>query len=208
MALWVRASACTISRLAALLRLLLVMLADATAASPPSAEEPSPASFAVMQLNLLARPFTKYNWGGERPHPHDSVRGHLNDVETEHHTQTAARYKLAVNELLQQSPDVVLLQEVEPQFFDAGMNPAAGALLEAFTPYSSFGEGGSPGTAVLVRRGGALTKAAGLQTQRVLGSRLTGGPSKSSVLVPVTVANDDEVISVPMNPGIAVVQEY
>ena len=148
-------------------------------------EQPPP--FTVLQWNVLARPYTKYNWGGGRPAPHDSVQGHCNAEAMESPAQTAARYALSVAELLEQAPDAAMLQEVEPAYFDPSVNPSAEVLLESYVPYRCFGgfAADQPGVAVLLRKGGALRKAPEMELARIPGDGCTGGPSKGSVLVPV-----------------------
>ena len=147
-------------------------------------------SFTVLQWNVLARPYTGYNWGGGRPKPHDSVQGHCNTEQLESPAQTAARYGLCVAGLLEQAPDAALLQEVEPAFFEPGVNPGAEALLESYVPYRCFGgaRADQPGVVALLRKDGALRKAPGLERVQLKGDGSTGGPSKGTVLVPVVAA--------------------
>ena len=151
-----------------------------------------PVDFTVLQWNVLARPYTSYNWGGGRPAPHDSVQGHCNTEATESAAQTAARYSLSAAGLLEQAPDAAMLQEVEPAYFDSAVNPGAGKLLEQYVAYSCFGGAASdqPGVVVLLREGGALSKAPGMDPVLVQGDRATGGPSKGSILVPVVPVGD------------------
>lgn len=144
-------------------------------------------TFTMLQLNVLARSFTCYCWGSERPRPYDAIRGHLNSEKIETAAQTAARYKRTTVALIEQSPDVALLQEVEPTFFDGRMNPGADDLLKSFAAHCCFGgaEKSELGTVVLLRRDGALQKAPSLEVVRVEGSLETGdNNSKSSIWVP------------------------
>lgn len=153
-------------------------------------EDELPPPFTVLQWNVLARPYTKYNWGGGRPAPHDSVQGHCNTDPTESPAQTAARYALSIAGLLEQAPDAAMLQEVEPAYFDPSVNPSAEALLARYVPYRCFGGAAAdqPGVVVLLRKGGAVCKAPGIELVKVPGNGSTGGPSKGSILVPVTSA--------------------
>lgn len=139
-------------------------------------------SFTVLHWNVLAAPFTFFNRA-----PPKCVCGHRNpssDVESAF--QTAARYQLASEALLEQRTDVVLLQELDVAFlFDAAANPKAAALAEVFelagsTNQPTVGSDG-PGTAVLIRKGGAL-RSTGI-VKSVGASKATGGTSKSATCV-------------------------
>ena len=119
----------------------------AHAHAPPA----SAASFSVLTWNVLARPYTKYNHK-----PPTCTQGHLNPagvVET--HWQTSARHALAADQIMTRMPDAVFLQEVEASFFTLAVNPKAGDLLGAYGIAHQTTTNG-PGTAVLLRHGGAL----------------------------------------------------
>merc|ERR1711907_265737 len=137
------------------------------------------ALFTVMQWNILARRYTGYN-----AQFHRNLEAGPKGME--HLTQTTKRNLLVAQAILEQAPDAVLLQEVEPSFLsDPDVSPGSPALLDAYEPFTCFNEKGEPGVAILLRKGGRLIKPEGVSDQRVIGNRKTGGASKGTVLVPV-----------------------
>jgi len=153
--------------------------------------------FTVLQWNILARPFTKYNDQARRPvkpNVEDPMyQGHGNGLSEgglETLEQTSKRYALASRTLKAQAPDAVLLQECDPAFFDPAINHAAADIQQMFSVHSSFGSDreASPGTAVLLKKpeaGGQLLKDPQFSTKVIGGDKSTGGSSKSATMVPV-----------------------
>lgn len=139
-------------------------------------KERGPPQFSVLSWNVLAREYTMYNH-----EPPGCVKGHRNpNNKLETHTQTAARYSLATQAILSQAPDAVLLQEFSRGFTDSIVNPMAPDLLSNFHVAHQTNDAG-PGTAVLLKNGGAL-KATGIVTS-VGATEKTGGTSKSASAV-------------------------
>ena len=95
------------------------------------------------------------------------------------HLTTAARYGRAVDALLTRMPDAILLQELSQKFFDRAVNPRAPDLLAVYEVTHTTNTAG-PGTAVLLRRGGALAPNAGAVVSAGASEELTGGASKSA----------------------------
>jgi len=136
-----------------------------------------------MHWNILASPYTKYN---------SAHHGNgYNKPETI--AQTSDRYARAASAILTEKPDAVILQEVEPSFFDKQVNPNAAELLDNYSITTGFGPNDTPGTAVLLRQEGIFYPSA-LQLIYVGGLNETGGGSKSTLCVPVVMrgSRDDQ----------------
>jgi len=133
----------------------------------------------VMQWNVLARPYTKY-----------MTSLHRSGCTVETLEQTHARYTSASATILERMPDIVCLQEVEENFFEADWNTHASVLLENYNTYKKILQG-SGGTTVLV------SKSCPFQVcgeTKVGGERATGGSSKSTVCVRLKNSGGDAVV--------------
>ena len=172
---------------------------------PASASAPS---FTVLTWNVLARANTKYNHK-----PPTCTQGHINPADVvETRWQKSARYALAADQIMTHMPDAVFLQEVEASFFTLAVNPKADDLLGAYgIAHQTTTKG--PGTAVLLRHGGALvlpvqhdgSKAAlgAGWTLSVGASAATGGTSKSGTAVLANLAGTSYsvlLVSVHLTP--------
>ena len=141
--------------------------------------KPKPApQLSVMTFNVLARPYTKYNRDFHRA-----------ETKTESETQTRTRYTLAAEEIASQGTDLVFLQEVEAPFFESAWNHAASKLLDKYSVFAcrkmelnNGMEEESPGTAVLVKKSGAVTTSVN-SPLCIGGTKDTGGPSKVATVV-------------------------
>ena len=156
---------------------------------------PCTSSFTVLSWNVLAAEFTMYN-----REPPGCIQGHRNrEHKLEAPTQTAARYSIATDALLEQAPDAVLLQELSVQFLDSQINPRAEALLAEFEVAHVTNSAG-PGTAVLLRKDGALTNTGLVFTVGAVEE--TGGNSKSASAVLVSLDDGRRcwIVSVHLTP--------
>ena len=131
----------------------------------------------VMSWNVLARQYTRHNRQYHRAGP--GVEDPL---------QTCRRYKIAGDEIVNRSCDVVLLQECEAAFFSADWNLAARELLSKYTVFRCPHSEASPGTAVLVKRDGRAVAEAS-RPQCIGGISEVGGPGKVATIVPMRVAS-------------------
>eukprot|EP00928_Gymnodinium_smaydae_P078560 TRINITY_DN6266_c0_g1_i1.p1 TRINITY_DN6266_c0_g1~~TRINITY_DN6266_c0_g1_i1.p1 ORF type:complete len:351 (+),score=24.00 TRINITY_DN6266_c0_g1_i1:59-1111(+) len=153
-----------------------------TLIEPPPTILPAASNLQVMSWNILARPYTKYNFQHHRASGSDT-----NSVENK--DQTVSRYTIAGEAILKQSCDIVLLQECEYEFTDEEWNNAAPRLLENYSFFRcpKDAEGG-PGTAVLVRQDGQAVQLVDPGDHTCIGgSDETGGGSKVATVVPVQV---------------------
>lgn len=139
--------------------------------------------------------------------PPGCVRGHRNSADKlETQAQTAKRYALSTTALLAERADACFLQELSVEFFDPAVNPRAKDLLESYTVAHAIHAAGKPGTAVLLRKGGALTAVPGAVASAGASEEVTGGTSKSAscVLAEVRGANGAHVrvwlVSVHVTP--------
>lgn len=101
-------------------------------------------TLSVITWNILAAPYTKYNWKFHRAGA---------AMECELQQQTRTRYSMAGRHLIERSEDVVLLQECEAAFFSPDMNSEASKINQQYHVFACH-IGENPGTAVLVKRDG------------------------------------------------------
>lgn len=125
----------------------------------------------VLTWNVLAAPYTKYNWKWHRA-------GAAMDCELEE--QTRKRYSAAGRDLLEHAADVVLLQECEADFFSPRMNSEAGGIAQLYRVFACRCVN-RPGTAVLVKREGSASPVSPDQKPWCTGGE-EGSPYVSTVM--------------------------
>jgi hypothetical protein len=132
----------------------------------------------VLSYNILAREFTHYQY-----------KYHKNGKnKCESKLQTNQRHKLCVNEIMKEYPDIALLQEVSPSFLN--LNTFNEILYKNYNFYNtSGGPTLSPGTALLIKKKDIFNSIPHV-IDRVHGSDKTGGGSKCSTVVILTINNN------------------
>ena len=132
-------------------------------------------TLSVWQINVLAREYTKYNkafHSGER---------------LESPQQTINRYSLATKEILDNSPDVVCLQECSNAFFSSDWNELASEIDDQYHKISH--NDGGPGVCILVKK----EFGTGIYSILVGGTDDVGGTSKKALAVLVQTKSNDYI---------------